>query len=76
VVTAAESHDLRSNVPAPFPKDLAQELLDELAAEDLGLDTVSVNPEPSTSRMLTVQISGDDSTSNVQFTFGFFPFFF
>ncbi|KAF8478314.1 HECT-like ubiquitin-conjugating enzyme-binding-domain-containing protein [Gautieria morchelliformis] len=46
--TAAENLDLRSNVPAPFPKDLAQELLDELAAEDLGLDTVSVNPEPST----------------------------
>lgn len=73
IAIAAEDDELRSNVPAPFPKDLAQELLDELAAEDVGLDSISVNAEPSTSRAparLTIQVSGDDSAVNVWFTCG------
>jgi hypothetical protein len=61
-----EDHDLRVNVPAPFPRDLAQELLDELAEEDAGLETLEA--EPSTSRAparLTVQVPPKNSTVNV-----------
>ena len=72
--TAEEDDNLRSNVPAPFPKDLAQELLDELAAEEISFDATSTNAKPSTSRTparLTIQVAEDNSTANVKFTCGF-----
>ena len=72
--TAEEDDNLRSNVPAPFPKDLAQELLDELAAEEISFDATSTNAKPSTSRTparLTIQVAEDNSTVNVKFTCGF-----
>lgn len=68
LTTAQDDHELRSNVPAPFPRDLAQEILDELAVEDVGLDSLTDNAKPSTSRArLTVTVPADNAIVNVRF---------
>lgn len=63
----AEDDELLSNVPTPFPRGLAQDLMDECEAEDLGLDSISTDTEqhtPSPAR-LTVQVPADSSTVDV-----------
>jgi len=68
-IIASEERDLEETVPKPFPKELRQQLLDELAAEDAGVASASeAGPSNAVAQppKLDIQISSLENTVQVR----------